>query len=227
MQDNSILYVKENIGNIVVGFLCSIIIGVLTIYFVICIWDVLEIKQLKDLFSLLPLGQLLLGIVGVISCVEALFYFVKLIYRPYIKLSPNGINGNAIRKSVCWDEISEIKIVEMPKWYFRLLQSLVGASARPSRLSVSYRLINDFENESFQKGFAKICIIDKMGNKHIISLENGYMIKEKIIDYIHDNHINFTLLPEDIAECKTDKDSSENKQTNINDIEIPDFLKKK
>ena len=44
------------------------------------------------------------------------------------------------------------------------------------------KLINDFENESFQKGLAKICIIDKMGNKHIISLENGYMIKEKIIE---------------------------------------------
>ena len=144
MQGDSDLYIKENIGIILVELFCSIIIGVLTIYFVICTWDVLEIKQLKDLFALLPLGQLLLGIVGVISCIEALSFFVKLIYRPYIKLSSDGINGNAIKKSLSWDEISEIKIVEMPKWYFRLLQSFVGASARPNRLYVSYRLINDF-----------------------------------------------------------------------------------
>ena len=189
MNENDIIYIKENIVTIIVGLLGTMVIGVLTIYFVIYTWDILEVKQLRDLFSFLAIGQLLLGVVGFISCVEALSYFIKLIRRPYIRLSLNGIDGNAINKSLRWDEISAISVEAMPKWYFRLLQGSVGASARPGRLSLSYEMIDDIGKEDLQKELTKVFIIDKLGNKHIIVLENGYAIKEKIMNYIHNNNI--------------------------------------
>ena len=189
MNENNIVYIKENIVNIIVGFLSTTIIGVLTVYFVVVTWNVLEIRHFKDIFSLLVVGQLLLGIVGFISCTGALSYFIQLVRRPYIRLSLNGIDGNAIKKSLQWNDISEIHVVEMPKWYFRLLQGLVGAAARPGRLSASYRLANDFGNENIQKELAKTCIIDKTGNKYTIALENGYTIKDKIMSYMHNNNI--------------------------------------
>lgn len=189
MKEKEVLYIKENIVMVITAFLGTTIIGSMTVYFAGFALTLLEINQLKDYFSILPIALFFLGLMGLWLCFGALSYFIKIIRRPYIKLSLEGIEGNAIKKPLLWNDIDKIESIEVSTGYLALLQILAGGMSKPGRMTVCQRIMDSTNDEKVINELAKVYITDKSGNKYKIFLENGSLIKDQITNFMRENNI--------------------------------------